>query len=74
LCFRPVTRSGNPIVCKVPDEDLGSIETKGGGEGGVYVAAGHGPWGISMGLGTGKVMQEMMEGKEVSADVSRLGI
>lgn len=74
LCFRPVTRNGNPIVSTIPDEDLGGIETKGGGEGGVFVAAGHGPWGISMGLGTGKVMQEMIEGGELSADVSRLGI
>lgn len=74
LCFRPVTSTGNPIVCKIKDEDLGGIETMGGGEGGVYVAAGHGPWGISMGLGTGKVMQEMMEGDTLSADVSRLGI
>lgn len=74
LCFRPVTRNGNPIVSRIPDEDLGGIETKGGGEGGVFVAAGHGPWGISMGLGTGKVMQEMIEGGELSADVSRLGI
>ena len=74
LCFRPVTSNGYPIVAQVPDEDLGGIATKDGAEGGVYVAAGHGPWGISMSLGTGKVMQEMIEGEELSADVSRLGI
>ena len=74
LCFRPVTGSGNPIVARVLDEDLGGIGTKEGSEGGVYIAAGHGPWGISMSLGTGKVMQEMMEGEKLSVDVSRLGI
>ncbi|KAI0600643.1 FAD dependent oxidoreductase [Biscogniauxia sp. FL1348] len=47
LCFRPVTRSGVPIVGRVP------------GVPDVYVAAGHGPWGISLGLGTGKVVAEM---------------
>lgn len=74
VCFRPVTESGNPILARVPDEDLGGVETKEGVEGGVYIAAGHGPWGISMALGTGKVMQEMMEGEDMSADVSRLGL
>lgn len=74
VCFRPVTESGNPILARVPDQDLGGVETKEGVEGGVYIAAGHGPWGISMALGTGKVMQEMMEGEDMSADVSRLGL
>lgn len=74
ICFRPVTESGNPILAKVQDEDLGGIETKERNEGGVYVSAGHGPWGISMALGTGKCMQEMMEGEELSADISGLGI
>ena len=44
LCFRPVTKSGFPILARVPDEGLGGIDTKGGEDGGVFVAAGHGPW------------------------------
>lgn len=74
VCLRPVTESGNPILAKIPDEDLGGVQTKEGVQGGVFVAAGHGPWGISLALGTGKVMQEMMEGEDLSADVSRLGM
>jgi len=73
LCFRPVTERGVPYVTRLKDEQLG-IKTRGGGEGGVFVAAGHGPWGISLSLGTGKVMAEMMAGRETSADVSGLGI
>ncbi|KAK4083351.1 hypothetical protein Purlil1_10762 [Purpureocillium lilacinum] len=73
LCFRPVTDRGVPYVTRLKDEQLG-IKTRGGGEGGVFVAAGHGPWGISLSLGTGKVMAEMMAGRETSADVSGLGI
>ncbi|KAB5562808.1 FAD dependent oxidoreductase [Coniochaeta sp. 2T2.1] len=75
LCFRPVTPRGTPIVGRVRDEDLGiGIKTRGGAEGGVFIAAGHGPWGISMGLGTGMVLAEIVQGREVSADVSRLGL
>ncbi|KAK0723877.1 FAD dependent oxidoreductase [Apiosordaria backusii] len=40
LCFRPVTEWGAPIVSRITEEDLGI----GAGEGGVWVAAGHGPW------------------------------
>ncbi|KAL7620950.1 hypothetical protein AAE478_008261 [Parahypoxylon ruwenzoriense] len=73
LCFRPVTDKGTPILSRVPDEWLGaSVGTRPTPEGGVYVATGHGPWGISMSLGTGKVMAEMLQGRELSADVSGL--
>ena len=74
LCFRPVTRSGVPILCRIPDDELGGIETKVGADGGVYVAAGHGPWGISHSLGTGKVMAEMLEQQKPSANVTALGM
>lgn len=41
LCFRPVTRKGPPIVSRVPDAKLGDgLKTQGGGDGGVFVAAG----------------------------------
>ena len=60
LCFRPVTRRGTPIVAEVRPR--------------VWVAAGHGPWGISLSLGTGMVVSEMVEGRERSADVSGLGL
>ncbi|KAL9096577.1 MAG: hypothetical protein Q9165_001064 [Trypethelium subeluteriae] len=75
LCFRPVTASGRPILDRITDKKLsGGLKTLGGGEGGVWIAAGHGPWGISLALGTGKVMAEMIEGQPLSADVSELGM
>lgn len=43
-CFRPVTSSGRPIISRVPDQKIG-IQTLGGSDGGVFVAAGHGAWG-----------------------------
>ncbi|RAH78590.1 FAD dependent oxidoreductase superfamily [Aspergillus japonicus CBS 114.51] len=71
LCFRPASERGTPFVGKINDSLLGkSIKTAGG----VYVAAGHGPWGISLSLGTGKVIAEMVKGVKPSADVSGLGV
>lgn len=75
LCFRPVTDRGTPILGRIPNKVLGTgMSTRGGGEGGVFIAAGHGPWGISMSLGTGKVMAEIVMGLPVSADVRSLGL
>lgn len=72
LCHRPVTPAGKPVLARVPDALLGGLNTKAGG--GVFVATGHGPWGISMSLGTGKVMSEMILGGEATVDVSQLGL
>jgi glycine/D-amino acid oxidase-like deaminating enzyme len=73
VCFRPVTETGSPMLGRIPDSHLGeSITTRPGAEGGVYLAAGHGPWGISLSLGTGKVMAELMQGQDPSAEISQL--
>ncbi|KAF4982326.1 hypothetical protein FZEAL_2025 [Fusarium zealandicum] len=74
VCFRPVTRRGTPYIARIMDDDLRQgYRTRGGQQGGVFVATGHGPWGISLSLGTGKVMAEMMQSRELSADISALG-
>ncbi|KAK4133353.1 FAD dependent oxidoreductase [Trichocladium antarcticum] len=73
LCFRPVTSWGTPIISRIRDQDLGSgVATRSGSQGGVFVAAGHGPWGIAMSLGTGAVLAELVQGRESSADISGL--
>ncbi|KAF7596468.1 hypothetical protein BBP40_001340 [Aspergillus hancockii] len=73
LCFRPVAERGTPILCRVEDEVLGGGLKPGKG-GGVFVASGHGPWGISLSLGTGRVVADMVEGVFPRADVSGLGL
>jgi glycine/D-amino acid oxidase-like deaminating enzyme len=70
LCFRPVSQRGTPLVGKASDKHL-NVQA---GEGGVYIASGHGPWGISLSLGTGKVISEMIMGQKTSADVKALRI
>jgi glycine/D-amino acid oxidase-like deaminating enzyme len=73
LCFRPVTSSGRPIISQVPDQKLGiAFKTRGDYEGGVFVATGHGAWGIAQSLGTGLCLTELVEGKEPSANLTAL--
>ncbi|GFF50561.1 FAD dependent oxidoreductase superfamily [Aspergillus udagawae] len=81
LCFRPVSAHGIPFVTRVDDHLLGGLKAErrnrcenGRTRGGVYVASGHGPWGISLSLGTGKVIAQMVEGAEPDIDVSGLAI
>ncbi|KAF2262647.1 FAD dependent oxidoreductase [Lojkania enalia] len=75
LCFRPVTSSGRPIVCRIPDDKLGQgFKTRPGAEGGVFIAAGHGAWGISQAPGTGFCLAELIEGKEPSANLKALAL
>jgi glycine/D-amino acid oxidase-like deaminating enzyme len=74
LCFRPVTNRGTPFLTKIPNNMLGDVRMiRGAGESGVWLAAGHGPWGISLSLGSGKVMAEMIQGRPPSVDI-RLGL
>lgn len=75
LCFRPITSSGVPFITRIPDEKLGvGVSTRPGADGGVFLAAGHGPWGISHSLGTGIVMAELMQGRQLSADIGSLAL
>ena len=72
LCFRPVSSSGYPIITRIPDKSIGkdfNME-----DGGVFCATGHGPWGISLSLGTGRVMAELITHRATSANISRLKI
>lgn len=70
LCFRPVTPTGRPVIARMHEADLGDgVRVPGG----VFVATGHGPWGISLSLGTGRVVSEMVLGRPTSVDVGVLG-
>ncbi|KAL1310834.1 hypothetical protein AAFC00_001070 [Neodothiora populina] len=71
LCSRPASAKGTPFISRIEDEKLGGPRFP---EGGVFLSSGHGPWGISLSLGTGKVTAELVEGRRTSADISRLGL
>ena len=76
LCHRPVLPDGKPIMGRIPDEQLGrETPTSSSSLDGVYVCVGHGPWGITLGPGSGLVMAEMLEGaKRTSANVEFLSV
>jgi glycine/D-amino acid oxidase-like deaminating enzyme len=69
FCHRPVSRSGPPLLARLTSQQTGVRF-----HGGIWVCAGHGPWGISMSLGTGLVLAELILRYSPSADVSQLGL
>ncbi|KAK0874486.1 hypothetical protein LTR87_011521 [Friedmanniomyces endolithicus] len=73
LCFRPVSQSGVPIIQQIPHRALG-LGSSGKPGAKVWIASGHGPWGISMSLGTGAVMSDLVSGQQPSVDVSGLRV
>ena len=60
--FRPCTPSGLPLISR-------SEKVKN-----VIIAAGHGMMGLSLAPATGKLVQEMVNNKETSVDVSQFGL
>ena len=53
VCPRPATPDGRPLIGPVPGLD------------GLYVCAGHGPWGISTGPASARLAAELMLGRDV---------
>jgi glycine/D-amino acid oxidase-like deaminating enzyme len=51
VCARPLSRDGRPLVGRVPWID------------GLWIAAGHGPWGISTGPATGRLVADLIDGR-----------
>ena len=73
LCFRPVGSTGVPTIGKIDNLALGG-GTRASPRGGVFIAAGHGPWGISLSLGTGKIISEMIKKQKTSVNVTGLAV
>ncbi len=65
VCARPLSRDGRPLVGPVPGID------------GLWVAAGHGPWGISTGPASGRMIADLVDGRidapPTNLDPSRFG-
>lgn len=63
LCYRPISTRGFPVLGRMP------------GVGNVIVCSGMGPWGITLGPGSGKIVAEMVLRREgLSANVDQLGL
>jgi glycine/D-amino acid oxidase-like deaminating enzyme len=50
-CARPLSLDGRPLIGRVPGID------------GLWIAAGHGPWGISTGPASGRLLADLVLGR-----------
>jgi glycine/D-amino acid oxidase-like deaminating enzyme len=64
-CARPLAADGRPLIGQVP------------GVGGLFVCSGHGPWGISTGPGSARLLVDVILGRPVTIaaglDAARFG-
>jgi glycine/D-amino acid oxidase-like deaminating enzyme len=51
VCARPASLDGRPLIGQVPGID------------GLWIAAGHGPWGISTGPASGRLIADLVAGR-----------
>jgi glycine/D-amino acid oxidase-like deaminating enzyme len=51
LCARPLSLDGRPLIGRVPGVDR------------LWIAAGHGPWGISTGPASGRLIADLIDGR-----------
>ena len=70
--YRPATRTGLPFIGGVPAPKLftqqcHNCSTR------VYINSGHGSYGITLGMGSGKLMTQMVLGERTDLDISMLG-
>lgn len=75
--FRPATKSGLPVLSEVESSDLtgdpmGRVQetSESTSTSGVYICWGHGSYGLTLGMGTGKLMDQLMRGEEPDLDLS----
>lgn len=75
--FRPSTRSGLPIIAAVPRTDLTDSmrpPQSDDKQSGIFICSGHGSYGVVLGMGTGKVMSQIVLGQKPDIDVSRFNL
>lgn len=67
--FRASTASGLPFITGVPVGRLSPL--KHGKETGVFICYGHGSYGMSLGMGSGKLMAQVIQGVEPDIDIAK---
>ncbi|KAI1115079.1 hypothetical protein F5Y14DRAFT_440819 [Nemania sp. NC0429] len=76
--FRPATKSGLPIFDEFPSvaltERSSSISRVKGSPSGVFICWGHGSYGLTLGMGSGRVMSQLMLGEEPDIDISEFSL
>ena len=75
--YRPATQTGLPIIAGVPAGRLsagGSVWPLNSIRKSVYVNFGHGSHGLLLGMGSGKLISQMLLGQKTDIDVSKMGL
>ena len=72
--FRPATKSGLPVISEVTPSGLTNTATDTAqgpkSSSAVFVCWGHGSYGLTLGMGTGKLMSQLMRGEKPDLDLS----
>ncbi|KAM7187758.1 FAD dependent oxidoreductase superfamily [Naviculisporaceae sp. PSN 640] len=79
--FRPASKTSLPIISEVPSPDLtgGGCSNDGSNQenqarkkspSGVFVCWGHGSYGLTLGMGSGKLMSQLMSREKTDIDLS----
>ncbi|CZR48942.1 uncharacterized protein FPRO_12382 [Fusarium proliferatum ET1] len=70
--FRRATESGLPVMSEVTSSGISpkdaSVPT------GIFVCWGHGSWGLTLGMGSGRVMSQLMREEKPDIDISRFSL
>lgn len=76
--FRPATKSGLPVISEVTPSDLTGDLTisaqSSKSSSGAFVCWGHGSYGLTLGMGTGKLMGQIICGEKPDLDLSLFAV
>ncbi|KAI0593542.1 hypothetical protein F4775DRAFT_597126 [Biscogniauxia sp. FL1348] len=76
--FRPATKSGLPVISEVPSSDLTQTtadhDQSTNGSSGVFICWGHGSYGVTLGMGSGRLMSRLMRGETPDIDISQFSL
>jgi glycine/D-amino acid oxidase-like deaminating enzyme len=72
--FRPSTVSGLPFISDIPSKYLLSLAENHSVPSEVFICYGHGSYGISLGMGSGQLIAQLVCGQKPDIDISKFTI
>ncbi|TAQ85800.1 hypothetical protein B7494_g5857 [Chlorociboria aeruginascens] len=74
--FRPARKTALPIIAAVPSKKLCSSRWPRPqcDKESIYICSGHGSYGITLSIGSGKLMSQIVRGKHTDVDLSSMGV
>ncbi|KAF4953758.1 hypothetical protein FGADI_5751 [Fusarium gaditjirri] len=70
--FRPATKSGLPVISGVKPSDISP--TTASQTTGIFLCWGHGSWGLTLGMGSGRVMSQLMCGEKPDIELDHFSL